>query len=76
MNDIKQAFGEGLREGWTLFWSPFVGVYKTAKKIISFGSAKADNGSPFNNGLRDGWIMFWSIFTAFYRAAKAILTSR
>jgi hypothetical protein len=28
MNKLHEAFWEGFHEGWTMFWSPFTGLYK------------------------------------------------
>jgi hypothetical protein len=35
MNIVKIEFLKGFSEGWSMFWSPFVGIYQAAKSIIS-----------------------------------------
>jgi hypothetical protein len=31
--ELKRAFREGFEEGWTVFWSPFVGLYKALAHV-------------------------------------------
>ena len=50
MNNIRKELVNGLREGWALFWSPFVAMYSVAKEIVSTKSSPADaRGSSSNS---------------------------
>jgi hypothetical protein len=35
MNKSKLAFKEGFDTGWSLFWSPFLGLFNALKKAFS-----------------------------------------
>jgi hypothetical protein len=76
MNNIKENLSIGLKEGWTLFWSPFVGTYRAVQEVISSKHSKAGIKISFSSGLREAWAIFWSPFRTLYKAAKAILTSK
>ena len=32
---LKENFLLGMKEGWTMFWSPFVGLYQVVVKVLS-----------------------------------------
>ena len=72
MHNIKKELKSGLREGWALFWSPFVGMYCAAIAILFTRSAPTSTRGSFSAGLKEAWTLFWSPFRAFYKAAKAI----
>lgn len=76
MKNLKSSFQLGVKEGWGLFWSPFVGMFHTARDIILAKQRSSGVNRPFVAGLREGWIVFWSPLTAFCRAVKAVFGSK
>lgn len=34
-NAIVENWNQGVREGWTMYWSPFVSLYKLFKKTFT-----------------------------------------
>lgn len=76
MKNLKSSFQLGVKEGWGLFWSPFVGMFRSANNIIQAKQRGSGVNRPFVAGLRDGWIVFWSPLTAFCKAIKAIFCSK
>jgi hypothetical protein len=76
MESLKSSFRQGVKDGWTLFQSPFIGMYHTARNVI-----RAEQGDPgiknqFVAGLRNGWTMYWSPLMAFGKTIKSILASK
>lgn len=45
MKQSKQAFKQGMAEGWKLFWSPFVGAWDEIRATAN--RPKADNWRAF-----------------------------
>jgi hypothetical protein len=76
MTKVKIQFALGIKEGWSLFWSPVTGMTEKSKQVIF-----AERGAPgvknqFVAGLRDGWTVFFSPFAGAGKAIKAALSSK
>jgi hypothetical protein len=76
MENLKSSFLQGVKDGWTLFWSPFIGMYHTARNIILAEQGDPGIKNQFVAGLRNGWAMYWSPLMAFGKTIKSILTSK
>lgn len=76
MKKVKTQFAHGIKEGWSLFWSPVTGMAQKSKQVIV-----AEQGAPgvknqFVAGLRDGWTVFFSPIVGASKAIKAALSSK
>jgi hypothetical protein len=76
MGSLKSSFQQGIKDGWTLFRSPFTGMYHMAKEIILAEQGDPGIKNQFVAGLRNGWTLYWSSLTAFGKTIKSILTSK